>query len=57
MRRLVLVIVFALVVASSAGAKEGVEATILSTIPKDATPGSTLRVEWRLAEVNSGQPE
>lgn len=56
MRRLVLVIVFALVAASAAGAKEGVEATILSTIPKDATPGSTLHVEWRLAEVNSGQP-
>ena len=47
---------FALLAAGSAGAKEGVEATILSTIARDASPGSTLRVEWRLAELESGRP-
>jgi hypothetical protein len=55
-RRLLLVIVFALAAAGSAGAKEGVEATLLSSIPDDATPGSTVHVEWRLAELNSGRP-
>src|SRR3954451_24863805 len=49
---------FALVAlaAGSAGAKEGVEATILSAIPKDAAPGSSFRVEWRLAELRDGHP-
>jgi hypothetical protein len=56
MRRLALVVMFALVAAGSAGAKENVEATILSRIPTDATPGSILRIEWRLAELGSGRP-
>jgi hypothetical protein len=41
--------------AGSAGAKEGVEATLLTTVPKDAAPGSTIRIEWRLAELG-GRP-
>jgi hypothetical protein len=56
MRHFLLIVALALVAAGAAGAKEGVEATILSTIPRDATPGSTVHIEWRLAEVNSGQP-
>jgi hypothetical protein len=42
--------------AGAAGAKEGVEATLLTPIPKEAAPGSTLRVEWRLAELSTGRP-
>lgn len=49
-------IVYAFLAAGSAAAKEGVEATLLSRIPVGAHPGSSLRVEWRLAEVNSGRP-
>jgi hypothetical protein len=45
----------AVLAAASAGAKEGVEATLLTPIPKDATPGSTVRVEFRLADLN-GRP-
>jgi hypothetical protein len=56
MRCFLLILAVALLATGSAGAKEGIEATILSTIPKDATPGSTLHVEWRLAEVESGRP-
>jgi hypothetical protein len=56
MRRVVLLIVLALVATGSAAAKEGIEATILSPIPKDAAAGSTVHVEWRLAELNSGKP-
>jgi len=41
--------------ASSAGGKEGVEATLLTTVPKDAAAGSTIRIEWRLAEL-AGRP-
>jgi hypothetical protein len=56
MRRFVLIMVLALVAAGSAAAKQDVEATILSTIPKDAAAGSTVHVGWRLAELNSGRP-
>lgn len=45
-----------LLTVGGAQAKEGVEATILGTIPKHAPPGSTLRIEWRLAELESGRP-
>jgi hypothetical protein len=41
--------------ASSALAKEGVEARLLTTVPKDAAPGSTIRIAWRLADL-SGRP-
>lgn len=53
---LVLLLVLALAATGSAGAKEGVEATILGGVSKQVTPGSTLRVEWRLAELESGRP-
>ncbi len=56
MKRVGLLIVLALVAVGSAGAKNNVEATLLSAIPKQAAPGSTLRVEWRLAELDSGRP-
>jgi hypothetical protein len=56
MRRLVIVVAFALLAAGSATAKEGVEATILSRIPTDAAAGTSVRVEWRLAELESGRP-
>jgi hypothetical protein len=46
----------AVLAAGSAGAKEGVEATLLTTIPKDAAPGTTIRIEWRLAELQTGHP-
>ena len=49
-------LVVAVLVTASAGAKEGVEATLLSTVPKNAAPGSTIRVEWRLAELATGRP-
>jgi hypothetical protein len=39
MKRVGLLIVLALVAVGSAGAKNNVEATILSAIPKHATPG------------------
>jgi hypothetical protein len=42
--------------AGSAGAKEGVEATLLTTFPQDAAPGSTVRIEFRLAELATGRP-
>ena len=50
-----LALAVAALTASSAGAKEGVEATLLTTLPKDAAPGSTIRIEWRLADL-SGRP-
>jgi hypothetical protein len=53
---LLAVLAVSVLTAGSAGAKEGVEATILSTIPKHAAPGSTLHIEWRLAELESGRP-
>jgi hypothetical protein len=56
MKPLVIVVVGALLASGSAAAKEGVEATLLSTIPQDARAGSTLRLEWRLADVESGRP-
>jgi hypothetical protein len=56
MKRVGLLIVLVLVAAGSARAKNNVEATILSAIPKQATPGSTLHVVWRLGELDSGRP-
>lgn len=56
MKRVGLLVVFALVAAGSAGAKNNVEATILSAIPGHATPGSTLHVVWQLAELDGGRP-
>jgi hypothetical protein len=56
MRRLLFVVVFALVLAGSASAKNDVEATLLTSISGDAMAGATLHVEWRLAELNSGRP-
>jgi hypothetical protein len=56
MKRVGLFVVFALVAVGAAGAKNNVEATLLSTTPKHATPGATLHVEWRLAELDDGQP-
>jgi hypothetical protein len=55
MKRIGLLMVLALVAVGSAGAKDSVEATILSAIPKHATPRSRLHVEWRLAELDSGR--
>jgi hypothetical protein len=55
-RRLALVLVLALLAAGSAGAKEGVEATLLTAVPASAKAGTHLRIEWRLAELNSGRP-
>jgi hypothetical protein len=52
-RRLALVLVLALLAAGSAGAKEGVEATLLTAVPASAKAGTHLRIEWRLAELNS----
>jgi hypothetical protein len=49
------VLAVAALAAGSAGAKEGVEAILLTPVPKDAAPGSSIRVEWRLAELN-GRP-
>jgi hypothetical protein len=46
----------AVVAAGSAGAKEGVEAMLLSSVPRDAAPGSTLRIEWRLTQLENGRP-
>ena len=40
----------AAVAAPAAGAKEGVEAMLLSSLPQDAAPGTTVRVRWRLAD-------
>jgi hypothetical protein len=45
-----------LAVAAAASAKEGVEATLVGSIPRDAPSGSVVRVEWRLAEVNTRRP-
>jgi hypothetical protein len=59
MRRVFAVSAIALVAAlaaSTAGAKEGVEAMLLSAIPKDAAPGSAFRIEWRLAQLQDGRP-
>jgi hypothetical protein len=41
-----------LVVASSAGAKDGVKATLTTGIPLDAPAGTQLRVAWRLFAVD-----
>jgi len=54
MAGLVALVVAALAVAS-AGAKEGVEATLLTSLPKDAAPGASIRIEWRLADLE-GHP-
>jgi hypothetical protein len=51
----VVAVVVAVLTAASVGAKEGVEATLLTTVPKNAAPGSTIRIEWRLADL-SGRP-
>ena len=51
-----LAVAVAALAAGPAGAKEGVEATLLTAFPKDAAPGSTVRVEFRLAEVATGRP-
>ncbi|HEY3185101.1 MAG TPA: hypothetical protein VGJ77_19835 [Gaiellaceae bacterium] len=51
----VVAVAVAALAASSALAKEGVEATLLTTVPKHAAPGSTIRIEWRLADL-SGRP-
>src|SRR5438132_879342 len=40
---------------SSAFAKEGVKATLTSTIPLDAKPGERLRVSWTLSYVEAGK--
>jgi hypothetical protein len=56
MKRLVIIVGCALLAAGSATAKDGVEATLLSSIPKRAPAGSTLRIEWRLTELQSGRP-
>jgi hypothetical protein len=52
----VLVVVVAGLSTGSAGAKEGVEAMLLTAFPTDAAPGSKVRVEFRLAEVATGRP-
>jgi hypothetical protein len=38
-----------------ASAKEGVEATLLTAVPKQAAPGAAIRIEWRLADL-TGRP-
>jgi hypothetical protein len=50
------VLAVAVLAAGSAGAKEGVEAMLLSAVPTDAAPGSTLRIEWRLVQLENGRP-
>ncbi len=49
------VVAVALLAAPFAGAKEGVEALLLTSIPNHAAPGSTLHIEWRLADLE-GHP-
>jgi hypothetical protein len=49
LRVIVVVCVAALVVAPAALGKEGVRATLTTTVPLDASPGTTLHVGWKLA--------
>jgi hypothetical protein len=59
LRRFVLasaaVVTLALVAAVPATAKEGVEATLKSTIPLDAPAGTRLNVRWTLGYVEDGE--
>jgi len=37
-------------------AKDGIQATVHTTIPSDAQEGSQLEVSWTLADQDSGRP-
>jgi hypothetical protein len=47
--------VLAALAAVPASAKEGVEATLVSPIPTDASPGETITVSWTLATEENGE--
>lgn len=46
----------AVFIASSAGAKEGISATLLTPIPPTAVAGSQIALRWSLADKYSGKP-
>jgi hypothetical protein len=48
-------LVAALVAVAPAVAKEGVKATLTTPIPRDAVPGTPLKVQWTLAYVEDGK--
>lgn len=51
-----LVLLFSFLVVASLFAKEGVVATLLTTIPNNASEGTRLTLEWSLHEKDSGSP-
>jgi hypothetical protein len=52
----VLAVAGAVFAAVPAAAKDGVHATLTTKVPLDAEPGTTLRIGWRLAYVEEGEP-
>jgi hypothetical protein len=52
---LVLVVGLAAVTATPSAAKEGVQARLVTPIPRDALPGTRVVVVWTLASVDDGE--
>jgi hypothetical protein len=51
----VLIVVLVVLLASPAGAKEGVVARVVTPIPRDAGPGSKVTVVWTLTYLEAGE--